>query len=275
MTAPLLELDNVTVHRSDNGVFSHLNLVLNSGENVAILGPNGCGKSTLVKLITRELFPLAGSGPCSVFGRMRWNVWELRSSLGIVTNDLQLAMDPSLTSIEVVLSGFSGHTGLAWKDEITGEMISSAGAALGEVDADSLADRRFATLSSGEARRVMIARALAHRPHTLLFDEPTTSLDIVAANDLMTTIRRLCSNGVNLLLVTHHFEEIIPEISRIVIFRRGQVFADGARESIMRSELISAAFGREVTVEGTGPYRIQIGKVQSTTRELVYQGVEC
>ena len=263
MPAPLLELQNVTVSRGGRHVLSGLNLVIETGENVAILGPNGCGKSTLVKLICRELYAKPG-GHCRILGKDRWNVWDLRATMGIVTNDLQLNLDQQLTALEVVLSGFSGHTGLAWRDDITVGQVADARDALRRVGAMHLIDRKLAELSSGEARRVIIARAVAHRPATLLFDEPTTSLDVVAADELLDSMRQLCAEGVQLILVTHHFDELIPEIGRTVLMRDGEIFADGPTQKVMTNETISAAFDREVALFGTGPYRIAIVDQRTT-----------
>ena len=256
--APLLDLRDVTVQRGDSVVFDRLSLTIAGGRNVAILGPNGCGKSTLVKLVTRDVYPRPSGGVCRVFGRERWNVWELRSALGIVTADLQAAIDPKLTSLEVVLSGFSGHTGLNWVEPLEPAAVAQSRDALRQVDAIAFENRRFETLSAGEARRVMIARALAHRPHTLLLDEPTTNLDIVSAADLIEAMNRLAHEGTRIVLVTHHFEEITSAIDDVLVLARGQVVAIGRRQDVMRSEVLSLAFDRELRIEGNGPYRASV-----------------
>jgi len=255
---PLLELHDVTVIRDGRPALSRVSLSIQDGEHVAILGPNGCGKSTLVKLIDRELYPVAGQGTIRLRGSERWNVSTLRSTLGIVTNDLQGQIDPMLTSVEAVLTGREGKLGLYWSDADDASR-SSALSALDRAGAGHLAERKFGSLSSGEARRVLIARALAHRPTALLFDEPTTSLDLVSAHGLLLTLGELARAGTTLVLVTHHFEEIIPEIDRVILLNNGRILADGPREEIMRDDLLSEAFGSRIRLCGDGPYAACVG----------------
>ncbi len=256
-TQNLLELRGVTVSRGGRDVLSCLDLTIPEGRNVAILGANGSGKSTLLKLISRELYAKPG-GQCRVLGQTRWNVWDLRSQLGIVSAELQYALDASLTAREIVLSGFSGHTGYDRTRKSGGAEAAAAQEALCRCGATHIADREFSQLSSGEARRVMIARALAHRPRALIFDEPTTSLDIVAAAGLLQTMRQLCREGVQLVLVTHHFEELIPELDRVVLLSEGRIIADGSPQKVLHGPEIAVAFGASISVSGEGPYRAAV-----------------
>ncbi len=252
---PLLELSSVTVLRGGRPALDHVSLSIAQGENVAILGPNGSGKSTLVKLITRDLYPAAGAGTMQILGQERWNVAELRSSLGIVSNDLQAAMNPEATALDVVVAAFTGQYGIYYSEDLTDERLKAADQALSQAEAGHLRDRVFSTLSSGEARRVMVARSLANDPRALLLDEPTTSLDLPSAHALTETLRRLARSGKTLLLVTHHLEEIVPEISRVIMLRNGRVIHDGPREEVMTSSNISDLFGLDVELMGAGPYK--------------------
>lgn len=253
---PLLDLKNISVIRAGRKALDNVSLTIEQGENVAILGPNGCGKSTLVKLIDRELYPVAGSGSMRILGRDRWDISELRSSLGIVTNDLQNAIAEDVTALDVVIAGFTGKLGVYY-DDASEERIALATAALTAAHADHLKDRVFHSLSSGEARRVLIARSLAHAPSTLLLDEPTTSLDVVSAYHLLRTLRCLTESGKSLLLVTHHFSEIIPEIDRVVLLKNGRILADGPREMVMTSANLSELFETRVHLSAP-PYQIEI-----------------
>lgn len=259
MTAPLLELRDITVARGGRTVLNIDNLTIEQGENVAILGPNGCGKSTLVKLIDRELYPKASRGSIKILGKNRWDVADLRSSLGIVTNDLQAAIAPETPAVEAVIAGFTGKLGVYY-DDATLEREQAARKALQTAGATHLTDRQIGTLSSGEARRVLIARALSHQPKALLLDEPTTSLDIVSAHALLETLRTLTKTGTGLILVTHHLEEIIPEVHRVILLKQGQILSDGQRHEVMTSQNLSTLFETEIRLEGDGPYS---AKVQS------------
>ncbi|HYP07879.1 MAG TPA: ATP-binding cassette domain-containing protein [Bryobacteraceae bacterium] len=240
---PLIELVNASVMRSDQVVLRDLNLRIEVGEHVAILGPNGCGKSTLVRTLTREFYPLWREGSTvRLFGREKWNVFELWSLLGIVSNHFPVP-SRTVTGRELVIGSFFSSVGLWPIHEVTREMEEKADAALAQLDATHLAKRDYEELSSGEARRILIARALVHSPKALLLDEPSTSLDLAAQHELRETMRRLAQSGIAILLVTHHLSDIIPEIDRVVMMKAGQIVADGARAELLTQGPIESLFG--------------------------------
>ena len=257
---PLIELDRASVVRGDATVLHELSLRIVAGQHTAILGPNGCGKSSFIKLINRELYPLAreGEAPVRVMGRERWNVNELRTHLGVVTGDLgrDLLEMPGLTATEAVLGGFFASFVVPPDREVTPAMHEHARMALEQAQALPLAERAFAELSTGEARRVLIARALAHRPRALLLDEPTAGLDLVAQRHFLSLLRDLATQGITLVLVTHHIEEIIPEIDRVVLLRAGRVVADGTRARTLTDKHLSATYGAALQVRRAGDYYI-------------------
>src|SRR5215470_6817328 len=233
--------------RGDCAALRGVNLEIAAGEHVCILGPNGCGKSTLIKTITRECYPLAGDvGSISILGRELWNIFELRSSLGIVSPDLLTSCTTDATGRDVVLSGFFSSTRIFPHHRPEPQLVARAEAALEQLGIAHLADRSVAQMSSGEAKRTLIARALVHDPQTLLFDEPSNALDIAAQVQLRETMRELAKSGLGILLVTHHVAEIIPEIERVVLLREGRIVADGAKERILTSESLSELFGVRV-----------------------------
>lgn len=224
-----------------------LTLKVKAGEHVAVLGPNGSGKSTLLKLLTRECYPLLRPETrLSIFGQSNWNIFDLRSQIGIVSNDLMAQCTRDITGRELVLSGFFGSIGLWPNQHVTPEMETSAQQAMKQLEVAELAGRWMDELSSGEARRLLIARALIHNPSTLVLDEPTTSLDLAAQREMREQLRKLAGSGVGLLLVTHHLEELIPEIDRVVLLRKGSVYLDGSKEDVLNSRHLSALFGVEV-----------------------------
>ncbi|KTF34929.1 ABC transporter ATP-binding protein [Xanthomonas vesicatoria] len=253
----LIELDHASVMRGQVRVLHALRLRIALGQHTAILGPNGCGKSSFIKLITRELYPLArgdGQPAVKVLGQARWQVDRLRSQLGIVTGDLSvnLADMPGLDVESAVLSGFFASYVVPPHREISDDMRARAREALALARALPLLDRPYAELSAGETRRVLIARALVNRPQALLLDEPSTGLDVVARRHLLDTLRDLARQGITLVLVTHHIEEIVPEIGRVILLRAGKVVADGPRDALLTDASLSATFDGPVRVHRDG-----------------------
>jgi iron complex transport system ATP-binding protein len=258
-SAPLLELQHVTVFRNglpnpdgsseeareeSRAALDDVSLRIEGGEHVCILGPNGCGKSTLIKTITRECYPLAREGSfISILGRERWNIFELRSLLGIVSPDLLGACTTEVTGRDVVLSGFFSSTRIFPHQHPDPRQLALAEEALERLGVAHLANRAVARMSSGEAKRTLIARALVHDPQALLFDEPSNALDIAAQLQLRESMRSLAKAGVAILLVTHHVSEIIPEIDRVILLKDGRVVGDGVKSEMLTSERISALFG--------------------------------
>jgi iron complex transport system ATP-binding protein len=244
-TPPLLELQNVRVMRAEGRLgLDGVTLRVGVGEHLCILGPNGCGKSTLIKTLTRECYPLVEEGSSmSILGRERWDVSELRSLLGIVSPDFLASCTSEATGRDVVLSGFFSSTRIFPHHEIEPDLVARADAALSRIGIAHLADRSLLEMSSGEAKRTLIARALVHEPGTLLFDEPSNALDIAAQLSLRSTLRDLAQAGTGILLVTHHVSEIIPEIERVVLLGAGRVVADGPKDEVLTEARLSAVFG--------------------------------
>lgn len=238
----LFELDNVSVVRDGNRILSEVSLRIDEGQHTAILGPNGSGKSTLVRLLTREIYPYAGIGAVRVWGQERWITRDLRKLLGLVspTPGEKILGEP--TVLDMAVSGLLGTFGVLWGYEVTDAMQAHARAALEHVHLAHMAHRRFETLSAGESRRTLIARALVSEPKGLLLDEPTTSLDISSAREFRGIMRQVAQRGTTLILVTHHLEEIIPEISQVVLLKAGRIFAQGPRERVLTVPNLAAVF---------------------------------
>lgn len=254
-----VELNRASVLRDGIPILDGIDLKIEEGCHTAILGPNGSGKSTLMKLLSCQIYPLAREQdpqPVLIFGRARWDVFDLRRNLGIVSSDMHqsFVLDDGLTALDAVVSGFFASQGMDQRRRITPRMEAAGYEALELMGAANLAQRFLGTLSTGEARRVLVARALAPRPAALLLDEPTTALDLASRFHLLETLQELAVTGTTLILVTHHVEEIVPEIDRVLILKEGKIAHEGSKHTILTESILSESFGVPVKISLSGGY---------------------
>ncbi len=247
--SPLIEFRNVTVRRGSRCALQGVTLSIEQGEHVAILGPNGSGKSTLIKVIARDLYPMLNEGSfVRILGQDTWDLFQLRNRLGLVSNDWMQMCTRYFSGFEIVLSGFFGSVGIWPNHVVTAEMERKAREVMELLEIPHLAERAVDEVSSGEARRILIARALVHDPAALILDEPSTSLDLRAAWELRGILRKLAVSGIGIVMVTHHLPDIIPEMRRTILIRNGRVFFEGPTEQALNAEALSKLFGVPVEV---------------------------
>ena len=254
---PLIEIGNATVFRGGTKVFDQLSLCIGRHEQIAVIGPNGAGKTTLLKMINREIYPVVRADSyVRILGRQTWNVWELRRQLGIVSDDLQQRYTQSTAGLDVVLSGFFASIGThgTIAGRVSPDRRERARAVMAELGVEEFADVPLSRMSTGQRRRCLLARALVHDPATLILDEPTSGLDLAASFDYLARIRRLIANGRSIVLVTHHLNEIPPDIQRVVLLRDGRIVADGPKARVLTESNLSAAYGVPVSVERVAGY---------------------
>ncbi len=253
-------MEHVSVARGDATVLHDIHLHIRRGEHIAILGPNGCGKSTLIKAMTRELYPLVQPGMrVEVFGKARWDVTELRRRLGVVTCETPSKSACGTNALDVVLTGFFSSATLWPNLVVTDNMRVIAKEALEHVGATHLAHRLLGELSAGQQKRVLIARAMVGSGATasdrvLLLDEPSNALDLAAQSELRETMRTLARQGTGLILVTHHIADIVPEIDRVIFMRDGSIVDDGPRLDMLTEAKLSALFGTAVNLSERDGY---------------------
>lgn len=254
---PLVEMHRVCCYRGDTRVFDDLSLTIARGEAVAVLGPNGSGKTTLLKLLTRDLYPVVREDSwLRIEGSERVYLDDLRRRVAVISQDLQERYPPWATAEEVVLSGLFGSLGLYPHHPVSPAARERAQALLAAEGLGALADSQFQHLSTGQQRRLLLLRARMAEPHTYVLDEPTNSLDLAASFALLATLRRLVREGAGLLLATHHLDEIIPEIRRVILLQQGRVVGDGPKEEMLTAERLSALYGTPLAlVEQGGYYR--------------------
>lgn len=246
-TEPFLHLSHVNVARGNNVVLYDINLSVNAGEHIAILGPNGCGKSTLIKTITCECYPLVEEGTeVRIFGRERWDLTELKKRLGVVSAELPGKPTLTTTGRDAVITGFFSSSTLWPNLTVTDEMRARADEVLKLIDAESLRDKPVGHMSAGQQRRIMIGRALVASSQMLLLDEPSNALDLSAQRELRSLMRKLAQQGTGILLITHNVSDIIPEIDRILLMKDGRIIADAPRTELLTAERLSDLFRTEV-----------------------------
>ncbi|MDH3637640.1 MAG: ATP-binding cassette domain-containing protein [Gammaproteobacteria bacterium] len=255
--AHVLEIQNATVYRGSTRVFENFSLTIEGRRNTAILGPNGAGKTTLLKLLQRELYPVHSEPPAvRIFGQDRWDVWELRAHLGVVSSDLQQHYGPYVSGRDVVLSGYYSSIGTYDYQNFSTEDLACAADVMETLGVSELEDKLFASMSTGQQRRFLLARALVNEPDTLVLDEPTSGLDLTATFHYLQTMRTLMQSGRTLILVTHHIHEIPPEVSHIVLLRAGRVVMQGPKESVLTDDNLSVLFDTPVKLlAGNGYYQ--------------------
>jgi iron complex transport system ATP-binding protein len=247
---PFLHFEHVNVARGDTVVLHDINLSIKRGEHVAILGPNGCGKSTLIKTMTCECYPLAEPETrVSIFDRVRWDLTELKKKLGVVSAELPGRPTLKTTGFDAILSGFFSSSTLWPNLEITTEMHTRAEEVLHQVDAVTLRNKLVGEMSAGQQRRIMIGRALVGSADMLLLDEPSNALDLSAQFDLRALLRQLAQQGTGILLITHHVSDILPEIDRVLLMSEGRIVADGPKDKLLTSQSLSDLFKTEIHLE--------------------------
>lgn len=243
---PVLQIDGLRVLREQATILDRVDWRVERGQHWVVLGPNGCGKTSLLKVLLGYLTP--SDGDVRVLGRKygAYDWRELRRHLGIVSSALQASVPINEPAIATVVSGARAQLDL-WGDPTPSE-ARAARVQLRRAGADTLAMRAWGVLSQGERQRVLIARALMARPRLLILDEPCAGLDPVAREAFLERMERIAGEprGPGLVLVTHHVEEITQSFSHALLLRAGRVVAAGPRDEVLTAAWLGKAFGIRV-----------------------------
>ena len=245
----IIDFQNVTVFQGRNKVLDDFSLTIDESQSTVILGPNGSGKTTLLKLLNRELYIVEEkNSSLKIFEKDRWNVDELRSNLGVVSQHLQYGYSSSAIGLYVVLSGFYSSDGIWQHQEFDKGKLDRAKEVMDLLSISHLKDREFSTMSTGEQRKFLLARSLVNDPAVLVFDEPTSGLDMSTCFQYLEIIRELISMGKKVILVTHHIHEIPPEVTRVILLKEGRVIEDGDKDQILTNTNLTNLFDWPIRV---------------------------
>ncbi|MHA6796088.1 ABC transporter ATP-binding protein [Pseudonocardia bannensis] len=243
-------MDGVAVRRGATSLLADVHWAVELDERWVVLGPNGAGKSTLLRLAAAELHPSAGA--VHVLGERlgRVNVFELRTRIGLSSANLGLRVPGDETVSDVVVSAGYGVLG-RWRERYDETDTGRARYLLAALGVERLADREFRTLSEGERKRTLIARALMTDPELLLLDEPAAGLDLGGREDLVGRLSALAldASAPASVLVTHHVEEIPPGYTHGLLLREGRVVAAGLLDDVLTDENLSTTFGLPLAVQ--------------------------
>ena len=245
----IIDFQNITVFQGRNKVLEEFSLTIDESQSTVILGPNGSGKTTLLKLLNRELYIVEDKvGSLKIFEKDRWNVDELRSNLGVVSQHLQYGYSNSAIGLYVVLSGFYSSDGIWQHQEFDDRKLDRAKEVMDLLAISHLKEREFSTMSTGEQRKFLLARSLVNDPAVLVFDEPTSGLDMSTCFQYLEIIRELISMGKKVILVTHHIHEIPPEVTRVILLKEGRVIEDGDKDQILTNTNLTNLFDWPIKV---------------------------
>ena len=248
----IIEFENIDVGYDEKVVLKNINLKIKSGEHFAILGANGSGKSTLMKLIQSQIHPRhTKEFKKEIFGKSRYSIFELKKELGVITNDLHNYFEKEagyLNGFEVVLSGYYSSIGIFTHQDFTKEQIQKAIEVIDFLEIIDLKDKKVSSMSTGQLRKCIVARALIHDPKAFVLDEPTVGLDIKAQINFIKLLQKISLKS-TIILVTHHLEEIFPEIKNVALIYNNTIFKIGKKEDILNSENLSTIFDIKIEVK--------------------------
>ena len=245
-----LEIKNLEVWIGNQVLYKNLNLTLRLGENTVLIGPNGSGKSTIINLINRTIYPVIKKGSYfKLFGDKDINIWNMRSNIGFVNKDIESRMDNNARALNIVLSGYYGKLYIDEKEiNISKEKKDQALNLMKDLKIDNIYMQKYKNLSDGQKRKLMIARALVHKPKILVLDEPTINLDIGSRYSLVKILDQLNKAGTTILQVTHEIDSIMRSAKRVLFIKDFQIVQDGRPTEIFTGKNISDLFDTPLEV---------------------------
>ncbi len=249
-----LELKNINISYKQNNIINNINLSLEIGQNTVLIGANGSGKSTILKTITKLKYPIySKNSHIKLFNSKNINIWELRSKIGFVSSEIDHRIKSHMKVSDIIISGFQGTFGLINKMKISSEHDMRLIKVMHKLNID-FPNKFYSQLSDGQKRKVLIARAIINQPKILILDEPTTNLDLKSRYLLLSNLRELLKLGVTIFYTTNNIESIIPEVSRIILLKKGEIINDGKPSKVMTTSNISNLYDYKLNLVNQDGY---------------------
>ncbi len=243
----IISMQQVGLKKGEKWILDRIDWQFNAGEQWVILGLNGSGKTALLNTVMGYHYPTTGQVEVlgNTFGRV--NLPQLRTRIGLVSSSVdRFSQTLNKETVErVVVSGKYASFGL-YKD-VSAADWERADQVLEQLRLSYLRGQRYATLSQGEQRRVLIARAWMSAPEVLILDEPCTGLDIRAREEVLALTEKIMEAGCHVIYVTHHMEELLDQMTHVLLLKQGKVLAAGEKHDVLTNELLQAAY--EVPVQ--------------------------
>ncbi len=246
---------NINVYIDKKEILSNINIKLNHGENTVILGPNGSGKSTFLKLFNRSIYPInSRHSSLKLFNKENINIWDLRRKIGFLFKEMEQRVIKGVSLYDLIASGFSGTFNSRYSILLTDTEKKKIDSLINEWELDNIVDKEFNSLSDGQRRRALLARALVYEPNILILDEPFCNLDIKSNFILNKNLHHLINNSLNIVYVTHSLESILTSTNRVILIKEGKIINDGKPDKIIKSDILSDLFKISLNVIKEGDY---------------------
>ena len=252
------DLKNINVYIDQKEVLSNINISLNYGENTLILGPNGSGKSTFLKLLNRSIYPISSDNSSfKLFNKENINIWDIRKKIGFLFKEMEQRVNIGVTLYDVIISGFSGTFNSKYSKLLSEREKKKIDNLINEWELNNIIFNEFKSLSDGQKRRALLARALVYTPDILVLDEPFCNLDLKSNLILNLNLNKLIDQSINIVYVTHNLESILPKTNRVILIKEGKVLNVGSPHELINSEILSDLFNISINViEQKGYWRM-------------------
>ncbi len=242
-------LKNINVYIDQKQVLSNININLKYGENIVILGPNGSGKSTFLKLFNRSIYPkVSKDSSIKIFNSSNINIFELRRRVGFLFKEMEERIIRGVNLYDVIASGFSGSFNTKNKDSLSKTEKIKLENLINDWQLNDIIYNDFYSLSDGQKRRALIARAIVYEPNLIVLDEPFCNLDLKSHFILNKNLNKLINKSVNIIYITHTLESILPETNRVILIKDGMIIKEGSPKNIINSKTISDLFNISIKV---------------------------